>query len=78
LNSDNGDYFGQVIGCQDAIDNDPSVVSIYSSKYVQKVKPAVESLKDGNAIFTYPSTPVKCAGAAQKICYLSEEAAREV
>ena len=54
------------------------VCSIYSPKYVQKVLPAVQALTEGNAIFTYPDTPVKCAGAAQKICYLSEERIQKV
>ena len=27
----------------------------------------------GNALFTLPNTPIKCAGAPQKIMYLAEE-----
>lgn len=69
--------FDAVRGCQEAIDSDPSVVSIYSYKYVQKAQPAIKNLKEGNAIFTFPSTPVKCAGAAQKILYLAEECVRD-
>lgn len=68
----------QVKGCQEAIDSDPSVISIYSYKYVQKAQPAIKNLKEGNAIFTFPGTPVKCAGAAQKILYLAEEYIRDV
>ncbi|ESO09357.1 hypothetical protein HELRODRAFT_73394 [Helobdella robusta] len=65
--------YDAVKGLQEAIDGDANVCSIYSPKYVQKVLPAVKSLKEGVALYTFPSTPVKCAGAAQKICYLSEE-----
>jgi sulfide:quinone oxidoreductase len=32
-----------------------------------------ETLQRGNAVFTFPSTPVKCAGAPQKIMYLADE-----
>ena len=62
----------------EALQEDPSVVSIYSPKYVEKVKKAIDSLQSGNAIFTFPHTPIKCAGAAQKICYLTEEKTRQV
>ena len=33
-------------------------------------------LQGGNAIFTFPASPIKCAGAPQKIMYLAEEAWR--
>ena len=29
--------------------------------------------KGGNAVFTFPNSPIKCAGAPQKIMYLAEE-----
>lgn len=63
----------KVKGLPEALASDPLVCSIYSPTYVKKVLPAVKSLKNGTAMFTFPDTPVKCAGAAQKICYLSEE-----
>ncbi|HJK93249.1 MAG TPA: FAD/NAD(P)-binding oxidoreductase [Polyangiaceae bacterium LLY-WYZ-15_(1-7)] len=31
----------------------------------------------GNALFTFPNTPIKCAGAPQKIMWLAEEAFRK-
>ena len=34
----------------------------------------LRKFKGGNAIFTQPSTPIKCGGAPQKIMYLAEEA----
>ncbi|MBL7923457.1 MAG: NAD(P)/FAD-dependent oxidoreductase [Bacteroidia bacterium] len=34
----------------------------------------LKNFKGGNAVFTQPSTPIKCGGAPQKIMYLAEEA----
>ncbi len=33
----------------------------------------LDAFTGGNAIFTFPATPIKCAGAPQKIMYLAEE-----
>ncbi|MCS6856258.1 MAG: NAD(P)/FAD-dependent oxidoreductase [Sandaracinaceae bacterium] len=33
----------------------------------------LNEFRGGNAIFTFPSTPIKCAGAPQKIAYLADE-----
>ena len=32
-----------------------------------------KNFKGGNFVFTQPSTPIKCAGAPQKILYLSAD-----
>lgn len=53
--------------------NSKGVCSIYSPLYVEKTAKALEDFKEGNAIFTQPGNPIKCAGAPQKIMYLSEE-----
>ncbi|XP_030765724.1 sulfide:quinone oxidoreductase, mitochondrial [Sitophilus oryzae] len=53
------------------------VCSIYSLKYVQNVFPTMQTLKSGNAIFTFPASPVKCPGAPQKICYLTDDYLRK-
>jgi len=37
----------------------------------------LETIDGGNAIFTFPSTPVKCAGAPQKIMYLADDHLRK-
>lgn len=50
----------------------PKIGSNYSVKTVEKTWKALQDFKEGNAIFTFPNTPVKCAGAPQKIMYLSE------
>ena len=34
---------------------------------------AIQRFRAGSAIFTFPATPIKCAGAPQKIMYLAEE-----
>ncbi|XP_033126219.1 sulfide:quinone oxidoreductase, mitochondrial-like [Anneissia japonica] len=64
--------FEQVKGLQEALDNDPMVCSNYSADTVLKTFPAIQKLEAGNAIFTFPNTPIKCAGAPQKIMYLAE------
>uniref|UniRef100_A0A8C5PBC9 Sulfide:quinone oxidoreductase, mitochondrial n=1 Tax=Leptobrachium leishanense TaxID=445787 RepID=A0A8C5PBC9_9ANUR len=50
----------------------PKIGSNYSVKTVEKTWKALQDFKKGNAIFTFPNTPVKCAGAPQKIMYLSD------
>lgn len=52
------------------------VCSNYSKDYVEYTWECMNNLKDGNAIFTFPSTPIKCAGAPQKVMYLAEETFR--
>lgn len=55
----------------------PKIGSNYSLQTVEKTWKALQDFKKGNAIFTFPNTPVKCAGAPQKIMYLSEEYLRK-
>ncbi|NXR99073.1 SQOR protein, partial [Oxylabes madagascariensis] len=52
--------------------NHPKIGSNYSVQTVEKTWKALHDFKEGNAIFTFPNTPVKCAGAPQKIMYLSD------
>ena len=49
------------------------VCSIYDAQGAVKTFQLLNSFKGGKAIFTQPSTPIKCAGAPQKIAYLAEE-----
>ncbi|XP_062922633.1 sulfide:quinone oxidoreductase, mitochondrial isoform X2 [Mobula hypostoma] len=58
--------------------NSPKIGSNYSVDYVEKTWKALQDFEEGNAIFTFPNTPVKCAGAPQKIMYLSEHYFRKV
>jgi len=65
-----------VEGLQDALGKD-GVVSNYGYDYAPKTAQFMSEFKGGNAIFTQPSTPIKCAGAPQKIMYLAEEHFRD-
>ena len=49
------------------------VVSNYSYDTVEATWAAIQGVKSGRAIFTHPSTPIKCGGAPLKICYLAED-----
>ena len=70
--------FDGIKGLREAMANDPQVVSMYSHESVQKVFPAIQNFKEGNAIFTFPKMPIKCPGAPQKIMYLAEDYMRKV
>ncbi len=48
------------------------VCSNYSYAHVEKTWKFIREFKGGRALFTFPNTPVKCAGAPQKIMYLAE------
>uniref|UniRef100_A0A8C5NNB2 Sulfide:quinone oxidoreductase, mitochondrial n=1 Tax=Junco hyemalis TaxID=40217 RepID=A0A8C5NNB2_JUNHY len=50
----------------------PKIGSNYSVQTVEKTWRALQDFNEGNAIFTFPNTPVKCAGAPQKIMYLAD------
>lgn len=45
----------------------------YSYDTVDSTWQSLQRFKGGNAIFTFPSTPIKCAGAPQKIMYLADD-----
>ncbi len=46
--------------------------SNYTYETVESTWETLRNFKGGNAIFSYPNTPIKCAGAPQKIMYLTE------
>ena len=52
------------------------VCSNYGYDKVSYTWEAIQAFKGGSAVFTYPATPIKCAGAPQKIMYLAEETFR--
>ena len=54
------------------------VSSNYSPKYAERTFENMSRLKEGNAVFTLPNTPIKCAGAPLKACYLTEDFIRNV
>jgi sulfide:quinone oxidoreductase len=49
------------------------VCSNYSFEHVDKTWDYIRSFQTGRAIFTQPSTPIKCGGAPQKIAYLAAD-----
>jgi NADPH-dependent 2,4-dienoyl-CoA reductase/sulfur reductase-like enzyme len=49
------------------------VTSNYSPESAPMTAEMLKAFTGGNAIFTQPATPIKCAGAPQKIAYLAEE-----
>lgn len=66
--------YDQIIGLKAALDeNDSGVCSNYSSQYVEKTYKILQSFNGGNAVFTFPNTPIKCAGAPQKIMYIADD-----
>lgn len=52
------------------------VCSNYAYETVDYTWETLKNFKGGTALFTQPSTGVKCAGAPQKICYLADDALR--
>ncbi len=48
------------------------VSSNYSREHVETTWKFLEGLSEGRAVFTFPSTPIKCAGAPQKIMWLAD------
>ena len=61
-----------VKGLPEALGKD-GVCSNYAYDQAPIVNSTINSFQGGTAIFTYPNTPIKCAGAPQKIMYLAEE-----
>lgn len=64
-------HFEKIKGLPEGFEH-PKIGSNYSVQTVEKTWKALQDFKEGNAVFTFPNTPVKCAGAPQKIMYLSD------
>lgn len=67
--------WGAVAGLPEAIGRD-GVCSVWSYEQVDRVWEEIRGFAGGTAVFTFPSTPIKCPGAAQKIMYLADDAFR--
>ncbi len=63
--------WAKIIGLREALGKN-GVCSNYSAETVEKTWETIQSFKSGRAIFTFPDTLIKCAGAPQKIMYLAE------
>lgn len=64
--------WNKIEGIEAAIGKD-GVCSNYAKDHVEKTWQFIRELKSGEALFTFPNTPIKCAGAPQKIMYLAED-----
>jgi sulfide:quinone oxidoreductase len=49
------------------------ICSNYAWETVDSTWQFLREFKGGTAVFTFPSTPIKCAGAPQKIMYLADD-----
>ncbi|RWS25735.1 hypothetical protein B4U80_08175 [Leptotrombidium deliense] len=67
----------KVKGLKEALKTE-GVCSNYMVDTVGKTWESIQNFKGGNAIFTFPNTPIKCAGAPQKIMYLADDYFRKV
>ncbi len=54
-----------------------NVCSNYSVEHVEYTWTTIQAMTGGNAIFTQPPMPIKCAGAPQKIMYLAADRFRK-
>ena len=54
-----------------------NVCSNYSPELVEQTWSNIQNFKGGNAVFTFPNTPIKCPGAPQKIVYLADDHFRQ-
>ncbi|XP_012258148.2 sulfide:quinone oxidoreductase, mitochondrial [Athalia rosae] len=67
-------HWDKIPGLKEALKDDKvPVCSIYGPDTVEKVFKIIKNTKSGTAYFTFPSSPVKCPGAPQKIAYLAED-----
>lgn len=62
-------------GLPEAIGKD-GVTSNYSPRYAPYTWELIRNFSGGNALFTYPNTPIKCGGAPQKVMYMADDAFR--
>lgn len=67
--------WGAVAGLEESLGRS-GVGSIWSYEHVDRTWELIKGFRGGTAIFTYPSTPIKCPGAAQKITYLADDTFR--
>jgi sulfide:quinone oxidoreductase len=61
-----------VKGLPEALGRD-GVCSIWSYEQADRTWDSIRQFGGGVALFTFPATPVKCPGAAQKIMYLADD-----
>ena len=64
--------WGKIKGLDGHLGKD-GICSNYLYETVDSTWRTLRDFKGGNAVFTFPSTPMKCAGAPQKIMYLADD-----
>jgi sulfide:quinone oxidoreductase len=64
--------WSKVKGLEESLGRD-GVCSNYSYATVNATWDTIRNFKGGTALFTFPATPIKCAGAPQKIMYLADD-----
>ncbi len=62
----------QIPGLAESLGRD-GVCSNYSYDFVNATWEALQRFRAGRALFTFPSTPIKCAGAPLKVMFLAED-----
>jgi sulfide:quinone oxidoreductase len=67
--------WNSIEGLTDALGKN-GVCSNYAFQYAPYTWETIRDFQGGNALFTYPATPIKCGGAPQKIMYLADDAFR--
>ena len=67
--------FGQIAGLEGHLGKD-GICSIYTLNDAVHTWRMIDEFRGGNAIFTFPATPIKCAGAPQKIMYMADDTFR--
>lgn len=59
-------------GLKESLGKD-GVTTNYSPRYPSYTWELIRNFKGGNALFTFPNTPIKCGGAPQKIMYMADD-----
>jgi sulfide:quinone oxidoreductase len=65
----------RIAGLKDAIGKN-GICSNYVPGGATYTRELIDNFRGGNALFTFPATPIKCAGAPQKVMYLADDAFR--
>jgi len=66
--------FSLIEGLKEALDKGVACSNYIDPEFTWK---SLQNFKGGNAVFTQPSTPIKCGGAPQKAMYLSADYLRK-
>lgn len=65
-------HWEQIEGLSDALGS-RGVCSNYHKDFAPYTWESIQAFRGGNAVFTLPSTPIKCGGASQKAMYMADD-----